>query len=522
MELLKSDGSEVQTIISKSFKPKPWDLAHAHIDRLTEQKKAPYYVEPNISSKYFDNDKTLISKSDPDGYLTSWPAPPESPDRLLWHLGKDYSQLRMAAEYVNSKIDQPKIKIAIIDTGYHVGHPFLPAFLHQGRSFIKGEEGMPAHDIYSGTAFEQEGHGTATACILAGKAIQTGDTPEHLTGFWGAIPFAEVVPIRICETVALVQTKAFADAVRYAIEEGCEVISMSMAGAPAKCWAEAVNLAYESGVVLVTAAGNNWYEGIKKALPKRVLFPARWSRVIAATGVACDHFPYNMDARVTKKSEGGETMQGNYGPNEAMQSAIAAYTPNVYWATNNDLNTKYRIDGGGTSSATPQVAAAAALWLTLHRDAINAILDRYPNEKWRKVEMVKAALFSGAETSYKFYKTYYGNGILKAVNTLEFLPNEEVTIAKKARVALWGVLDLLGLLLRLKSESQEDIVRKEMFATEVVQELLENENLFRLLDYNDSEKWSQEDQELLKTELLKSERISERLKEYISPGQPNY
>jgi hypothetical protein len=50
------------------------------------------------------------------------------------------------------------------------------------------------------------------------------------------------------------------------------------------------------------------------------------------------------------------------------------------------------LDGEETSSATPQFAAAALLWLTQHKHAFDA--------KWReleRVEMVRKALFEMAE-----------------------------------------------------------------------------------------------------------------------------
>jgi subtilisin family serine protease len=59
------------------------------------------------------------------------------------------------------------------------------------------------------------------------------------------------------------------------------VVSMSMGGLPSEAWADAINALYEAGVVVVTAAGNNYAN-----LPTRfVVYPARFGRVIAACGV---------------------------------------------------------------------------------------------------------------------------------------------------------------------------------------------------------------------------------------------
>src|SRR5690606_33502231 len=282
---------------------------------------------------------------------------------LVWYLNDNFSQLRNAKDEVIKQVGKEncKIKIAVIDTGYQEGHPALPKGFDtpQGISFIKGEENKPAIDKNAGTMAEQNGHGTATMSILAGKDINIQVSGQSYKGDFGAIPFAEIIPIRICETVALIRTSAFVDAVEYAINQGCEVISMSMAGAPTKAWATVVNKAYENGVVLVTAAGNSWYRGIASASPKRLLYPARWDRVIAATGASYNKKPYVMEAQLKEKGGSSEDMQGNYGPESAMKSALAAYTPNTTWATLNDKNNLFRLNGGGTSSATPQIAAAA-------------------------------------------------------------------------------------------------------------------------------------------------------------------
>jgi uncharacterized protein YggE len=56
------------------------------------------------------------------------------------------------------------------------------------------------------------------------------------------------------------------------------------------------------------------------------------------------------------------------------------------------------LDGEGTSSATPQVAAAALLWLTQHKHAFDA--------KWRgweRVEMVRKVLFEMAGVRQMHY-----------------------------------------------------------------------------------------------------------------------
>lgn len=82
-------------------------------------------------------------------------------------------------------------------------------------------------------------------------------------------------------------------------------------------WADAVNAAYEAGIVLVCAAGNN-FDGWPTDV---IIWPARFNRVIAACGIMADGRPYfNLPRWV---------MQGNYGPPSKMTTALAGFTSNI-------------------------------------------------------------------------------------------------------------------------------------------------------------------------------------------------
>ena len=62
-----------------------------------------------------------------------------------------------------------------------------------------------------------------------------------------------------------------------------------------------------------------------------------------------------------------------------MATAIAAFTPNTPWARFGDPKI-VDFDGNGTSAATPQVVAAAALWIQKYRAAYS----KYP-QGWQRV-----------------------------------------------------------------------------------------------------------------------------------------
>ena len=190
------------------------------------------------------------------------------------------------------------------------------------------------------------------------------------------------------------------------------VMSMSMGGVASQAWADAVNKAYEAGIVYVCAAGNNFSAGLFGVPTHFIVYPARFRRVIAACGVMADAKPY-YGLSFGK-------MQGNWGPASKMATALSAFTPNIPWAELGCAGI-VDMDGQGTSAATPQVAAAAALYLQRHgRDIFDTA--KYP-APWMRVEAVRHALFSSANrTADGGSAEKLGNGILQAARALAVAP----------------------------------------------------------------------------------------------------
>ncbi|ATQ42909.1 S8 family serine peptidase [Caulobacter mirabilis] len=286
-------------------------------------------------------------------------------------------------------------RVAHIDTGYDPGHATLPKHLRGDlqRNFVEPDRPNDATDRAEGL-WVQDGHGTGTIALLAG-------------GMYGGAPGAEVVPIRIADRVVLFRSSAFAKALDYVYglrsdpATRIDVVTMSMGGVASQAWAEAVNRLYEAGVFIVTAAGNN-----QGNLPTRnIVFPARFRRVIAACGVMADGSPY--------ADLGFDRMAGNYGPDSKMATALSASTPNLPWAVGG-CGQLVNWSGQGTSCATPQIAAAAALWIARHR----AKLDAYP-QGWMKVEAVRRALYDSAEAGDR---VKLGRGRLQSDIALQHAP----------------------------------------------------------------------------------------------------
>lgn len=486
-----------------------WDEAYKEYFSLRAAHPEAF-VEPDVKSKYLKETPIARSADGGNNYMSNWPKPPNTLgiDEFIWHLGDNHSQLRKAAQRVREKlkltdaldtVPDDMVKIAHIDTGYIPSHPATPKYLVKdaGISFVGGEPDNKGTDIIQNRIkfLEQDGHGSATLAILAGNYIKKEDAYAGYEGYFGGIPFAKVIPVRICDTVYnSFNANDVARGIEYAVETGCEVITMSMAGYPTRRVAQAVNKAYDAGVVIVTAAGNNWVKGISKLTPKAVMYPARFDRVIAACGVCFNEKPYDFAANEEEmklRSEGGDTMQGNWGPEKAMKTALAAYTPNLAWA-NNDPNSKYRFSrtGGGTSSATPQIAAAAALWIAYNRQEL---ADKQYKGTWKQAEAVRQALFRSGGIDYPGYKKYYGNGSLKASAALDVsadIFNMELKQAEEASVSFLGIGKFVSQWFRAlpaKSALPEtvpptDKQLQEMMSVEIMQVMYKDPALFEYLD----------------------------------------
>ena len=358
----------------------PWDLCHQVRQGGLGFAGAPGvdFAEPDLQQQWIIGDDDQLGLA-----LEACNADPQDPSFPhhaddYWFRDATHSQFDAALALAGGADVAARVRMAHLDTGYDPGHASLPRRLRKdlARNFVDDDNPDDASDTSSGPK-NNLGHGTGTLSILAGRKTPNGKP------FSGA-PFAEVVPIRVANRVVLFSNSAIARALDYVHRLNADpatfvdVISMSMGGTASQAWADAVNALYEQGVLIVTAAGNNYGN-----LPTRnIVFPARFDRVVAACGVMENHQPY-ADLGLTN-------MAGNYGPDSKMRTAMAASTPNVPWAKFG-CGEVVRFDGQGTSAATPQIAAAAALWIQKNRDA----LDAYP-QPWMRVEAIRKALFDSA------------------------------------------------------------------------------------------------------------------------------
>lgn len=143
-----------------------------------------------------------------------------------------------------------EVIVAVIDTGIDMNHPEFKGRLYKGKDFLEEDAAM----------VDDSGHGTHVAGIIAANADGVGTvgvTPEQV----------KILPLKVLNKnvnnflyKGKFITDIFANAIAYAIEAKASVINMSLG------WPQIINtpkvvraldVAYERGVVIVAASGNN-------------------------------------------------------------------------------------------------------------------------------------------------------------------------------------------------------------------------------------------------------------------------
>ncbi len=229
------------------------------------------------------------------------------------------------------------ITIAIIDSGVDGTHPDFAGKMVAGYDFFN-DDNDPSDD---------DGHGTS----CAGIAAASGNNGIGVAGVnWGA----RIMPLKALQGGSG-SYEAVANSIIFAVDNGADVISMSLGGgSPASVLENAVNYAYNAGVPIFASRGNGNSTADN--------YPSSYSTVISVGGLS------PCDTRKTPSSCDGETWWGaSYGggPDKMDFVAPAArITTTDITGSGGYSNGDYTDSFNGTSSACPFAAGIGALVLS--------------------------------------------------------------------------------------------------------------------------------------------------------------
>ena len=218
--------------------------------------------------------------------------------------------------------------VAIVDTGVFAGHEDL-----QGRL-------LPGHDFVQNDAEPQDGNGHGTH-VLGIAGANTGNG----VGISSIAPGAGYIPVRVLDNDGGGDDEQVAKGIDFARDAGADVINLSLgdvlplgAVAVPNVTKDAIKRALDAGVVVVAAAGNNGLPLCEQAPDPRLICVGSVDKRRMRSGFS---------------SSGDIMAPGGSGLPVTDEDVLSTYN-----------NGKYE-EIAGTSQATPHVAGAAALLVSL-------------------------------------------------------------------------------------------------------------------------------------------------------------
>ncbi len=290
-------------------------------------------------------------------------------ENLSW--GADYIDSPQLTEYVKENNLSGTVTVGIVDTGINTKHSFIKdRIAAKSTSCVAGEN----------TVEDKNGHGSHVAGIIA------DNTPDNV----------KILAVKGLDANGQGTDSQLAAGIRYAADNGAAVINMSFGGldlfGAADIIKSAVKYAYDKGVILVAAAGNE-------------------SRDASSTVPASS--PYCITVAATD-ALGEPAFFSNYG------NVVDVAAPGV------NINSSYKKSGAqtdiyyrasGTSMATPFVVAACADAQLLHGKMSFAAMKKYVTSR---------------VTPYGTANQYYGTGIISLTDYSGVQRSSPVVFSEKS------------------------------------------------------------------------------------------
>ncbi len=268
------------------------------------------------------------------------------------------------------------VKIAVIDTGVDPNHSEISETIAGMEVFCSAK--TSCRYIHDQTPLDWAGHGTNVIGIITGFGLTEVEneygfpSPDYAKGVYSG---PEIYSLKVCNEDGYCHAWDIANAIEWAVENGMDVINLSLGGGnyPGHCdgeyLADKANQAVEQGIVVVASAGNE-NSGVSS--------PACGSKVIAVGAVYHDDIGergFCLNGTCTQACVDETTNAGrracfsNYG--EALDvMAPGGGVLSTYSCYPLEGNADLTCNGGeyytwfsGTSMSAPHVSSLAAIIL---------------------------------------------------------------------------------------------------------------------------------------------------------------
>jgi thermitase len=267
----------------------------------------------------------------------------------------------------------PRIIIAVVDTGVDMNHPDLKNKLVPGYNVLTDGTTPPKDD---------NGHGTHASGIAAAET-------NNKVGIAGTCPNCKIMPVKVLDmTGGNSSLVDIAIGIVWAVDHGARVISLSLGGPENETIKRAVQYALMKNAVVVVAMGNDG-ENPKKKYGNIKSFPAAIPGVISVGSV-------DLDRSKSSFSNWGEWISV-VAPGRGIYSTMPTYEVTK---TQMDYNNNYDFMDG-TSMACPMVAGIAGL-----------VLSRNP--QYTPAEVKERIESTATDLGTAGFDTKYGHGLVNA------------------------------------------------------------------------------------------------------------
>ncbi|MGJ5676332.1 MAG: S8 family serine peptidase [Nostochopsis sp.] len=293
------------------------------------------------------------------------------------------------------------VVVAVLDTGVDYNHQDLSSNIWTNSKEIAGngldDDGNGYIDDYYGWNFDGNnnntldvnGHGTHVSGTIAGENNDYGVT--------GIAYDSQIMPVKVLDDEGSGSYSAIADGIYYAVDNGADVINLSLGGGRSNETLEkAIEYASNKGVTVVMAAGNDG--------SSEPGYPARYAD------------EYGIAVGAVDENGNLADFSNRAGSNE--MTYVTAPGVDVYSTIPGDQYASY----SGTSMATPHVAGVVALMLSANPNLTDAQIRQILAETSGN-STTQTANYNDSSTSITETKTY---SLSYNTNSYEYAETESI------------------------------------------------------------------------------------------------